>query len=141
MSRERDIGYCETCHKQFGYRLIHNGFNDSVYAYCDNCGEACLLNLWQIPKGIEINDYGIIPESVHSFLKPCSCGGTFRKGAAPRCPHCNSILSPIEAAKYIEANAPGAKIDWQWQQSWEGLYCILVGNNVWCDCWKETNSQ
>ena len=137
MSREKDIGYCETCHKQFGYYLIHNGFNDSAYAYCDTCGEACLLNLWHLPKGVEIKDYGVIPESVEPFLKSCECRGTFRKGASPRCSHCNSILSPIEATKYIEANAPAAKDGWRWQQSWEGLYCIIIEDKVAHDCWKE----
>lgn len=137
MTRETDIGYCETCHQQFGYHLIHNGFNDSAYAYCDRCGETCLLNLWQLPTGIEVEDYGVIPESIEPALRSCRCGGVFKKGASPHCPHCNTSLSAVEAAKYIEANAPGANAGWRWQRSWEGLYSIVIEGRVSKDCWKE----
>lgn len=135
MSREKEVGYCEACRGQFGYHLIHNGFNDSAYAYCDRCGETCLLNLWWLPAGVKIADCGVIPESAERFLRPCGCGGVFRKGAAPRCPHCNSTLSPVGAAKYIEANAPGATKGWRWQQSWEGIYCIVIEEKLSQDCW------
>jgi len=141
MSSQKDIGSCETCRKEFRYSLIHNGFNDSAYAYCDKCGETCLLNLWQLPKGLEIKDYGVIPQSAESFLRHCVCEGVFRKVASPRCPHCNSVLSPVAAAKYIEANAPATKDGWRWQQTWEDLYCIIVEDRLSNDCWKEAIHQ
>lgn len=63
---------------------------------------------------------------MESHLNACQCGGSFRKGAAPRCPHCNQRLSPEFASTYIEANAEGTQKGWRWQKSWDGLYCIVV---------------
>lgn len=137
MTAENDQGQCETCHKNFGYRLIHNGFNSTVYAYCAKSGEISLLSLWNVPQGIEIKEYGVIPQQVELLLNDCECGGTFRKGTSPRCPHCNSELSAIAAAKYIEANAPATGDGWRWQQSWEGLYAIIVQDKCIDDNWKE----
>jgi len=136
MSREDGKGSCSCCEKQFGYYLIHNGFNDSSYAYCDLCGEICLLNLWTLPAGVEIKEYGVVPKNVEALLKPCKCGGTFRKSAAPRCPHCSSTLSATDAAKYIEANALGTKGGWRWQRTWVGLYCIVIEERLSNDCWR-----
>ena len=45
MARELSVGECEHCHGQFGYYLIHSGFNDSNYAYCDFCGKTAVLSL------------------------------------------------------------------------------------------------
>ncbi|MFA5055768.1 MAG: hypothetical protein WC562_06315 [Dehalococcoidia bacterium] len=143
MTRKKGFGYCEICRKQFGYYMIHNGFNDSGYAYCDKCGQTCLLNLWHIPKGIpegiqkEIH-VGLIPESAEAFLNPCACGGTFRREAYPRCPHCNSILSP-KARKYIEENARNAQKGWM--ENWRGIMCIIIEDKVLHDVWKEPTKQ
>ena len=95
-----------------------------------------MLSLWTVPQGIEIKDYGVIPQQIEPLLKDCECGGKFRKGASPRCPHCNSELSAVKATKYIEANAPATRDGWSWQQSWEGLYCIIVEGKCVEDNWK-----
>jgi hypothetical protein len=138
MDKQKDIGYCEVCRKQFGYSLIHNGFNDSAYAYCDACGMTALLSGWyeNIPETTDIKFHQVIAENVEPFLKDCKCGGKFRKNASPRCPHCNSELSAIEATKYIEQNALGTKQGWRWQQNWQGLYCIIIENKCVTDNWK-----
>jgi len=60
------------------------------------------------------------------YLEPCECGGSFRKGGAPRCPHCNLTLSADLSVSYIEKNAPGAQMGWRWQRNWSGLYCMVV---------------
>jgi len=121
MNNEQDVGECESCGEHFGYFLVHNGFNDSAYAYCDSCGLTSILSGWskKIPKGVELTIHQVISETVEPLLEKCQCGGSFRKAASPRCPCCNSILSPVEAAKYIEANAPGAKMGWKWQRDWQ----------------------
>ncbi len=136
MARETNFGICETCDRRFAYYPIHNGFNDSAYAYCDTCGGTCLLDLWRLPPNIEIKDYGVIPESVEPLLQSCDCGGSYKRGAPPRCPHCNSTLSSVAATTYIEANAPGTKSGWRWQQTWDGLYCIVIEGKLTNDCWK-----
>jgi len=138
MAEKQDTGNCETCSKNFGYALIHNGFNDSAYAYCDSCGEIAILSGWfsDIPTNSNIKFHQVISEEVEPFLKNCECGGRFRKNASPHCPHCNAELSAIEATKYIEQNAVGTQLGWRWQQNWQGLYCIVIENKLVKDNWK-----
>jgi len=139
MSKSDDIGQCYSCNARFSYFLVHNGFNDSAYAYCDTCGMTSLLSGWskKIPEGVELRIHQVISEAVEPFLQKCFCGGSFKKGASPRCPRCSSVLSAVEATKYIEANAPGARMGWRWQQDWQGVYCITVEGRVISDNWKE----
>jgi hypothetical protein len=137
MSQKNEIGKCDQCSKSFCYYLIHNGFNDSSYAYCDSCGMTALLNLYLIPKiNIKIKPHQAIESKVEPFLQECSCGGKFRSEATPRCPHCHCSLSTIEATSFIEEHAEGTKKGWRWQRNWTGLYCIIIENKSVRDIWK-----
>ena len=82
------FGTCDHCSVQFPYALIHNGFNDSAYAYCDSCGTVGFISAWQsdIPKEANFRAQGPISPETAKLLAPCSCGGRFRLMAAPRCP-------------------------------------------------------
>lgn len=40
------LGDCEHCHASFRYDLLHSGFGDMSYAYCERCGTAALLSYW-----------------------------------------------------------------------------------------------
>ena len=137
MTRKREIGACEHCEKEFGYYLVHNGFNDSAYAYCDRCSYSVHLSvLSKNPLGIRL-PFQKIPLAVEGFLKPCLCGGSFRASAPPRCPHCRSSLSAIAATTYIEKNAAGTAKGWRWQKNWDDLYSIVIENLYVEDWWKE----
>ena len=127
MDREQSTGTCEHCQQQFGYYLVHSGFNDSVYAYCDSCGKTASLSLLnkRMPKLRDCPRYQEMCSAMEPYVQPCGCGGSFKKGSAPRCPYCNKPLSPELATTYIESNAPGA---WRWQRNWSGLYCIVIQN-------------
>lgn len=137
MTRRKDKGVCEHCHKTFGYHLIHNGFNDSSYAYCEKCGMTALLDLRQVPEGIRVEPYKVVTKDIESHLLPCLCGGSFQVGASPRCPHCLEPLSPVLAVEYIEAQAEGTKKGWRWQQSWTDLYCIIIEDRLVKDVWRK----
>jgi hypothetical protein len=74
-----DTGICEHCDQQFAYDLLHNGFNDTAYAYCDTSGCTALLSAWsKIPLGAPIRFHTCINKAVEPYLKSCSCGGHFR---------------------------------------------------------------
>lgn len=122
-------GDCEHCGLYYRYSLWHSGFGDNSYAYCDECGMLATFN-YSNPQvaGFPTHSvqYGEIEQSWEPFLRSCVCDGHFRKGALPRCPHCNEKLSPIHAAGHITARALGATKDWQWQNSWSGVYCIAI---------------
>jgi hypothetical protein len=121
MAREVSTGTCEHCRQQFGYGLLHCEFSDSIYAYCDLCGKTAVLSLWDKRMVHQEMCSGMEP-----YLTPCDCGGNFKKGSKPRCPHCNNNLSAEFASSYLERNAPGTQKGWRWQRDWSGLYCIVV---------------
>jgi hypothetical protein len=138
-----DIGKCDKCGVEFHYRLVHNGFNQSVYAYCDTCGKTAILS--EMTTNINakyrrllrnISQYRKISKSIEPFLEQCSCNGHFRHNAAPRCPFCKATLSPILAKEYIEKNAPGTEKGWKWQNNWDDLYAIVIEDNKVNDNWK-----
>jgi hypothetical protein len=132
MARELSVGNCEHCHGQFGYYLIHSGFNDSIYAYCDACGKTAILSVLdkRMPKLPNCPPYEEMCSAMEPYLHPCDCGGQFRRGAAPRCPRCGEPLSAESATLYIESNAPGTEKGWRWQRTWKKLYCIVIENKV-----------
>lgn len=135
--RETEAGQCEHCGKTFGYYLIHCGFGDCSYAYCDKCGCTAVLSYWswdqiriapQLPAGCVPQKE--ICEDWEPFLQLCKCGGHFKKGAWPRCPHCSEQISPDVAATYIERNALGTEKGWRWQRNWHDTYCIVIDNRM-----------
>ena len=137
-SLELPSGKCGACGHSFTYRLIHNGFNDSNFAYCTACGVTALLSGWatNIPSGISLGStYGPVPPELERLLAPCACGGQFSGSASPRCPKCRVPLSAMDATSYIEAQAPGTKGGWRWQRTWKGLYCLVIEGHVVNDPW------
>ncbi|MBU1356794.1 MAG: hypothetical protein KJ620_09530 [Candidatus Edwardsbacteria bacterium] len=132
-----DIGACDCCGNSFVYDLIHNGFNDSAYAYCDQCGMLAILNTWEVPEGIELKIHKIISPDIELLLAPCQCGGKFKADASPRCPHCKTLLSADKSAEWIEKNAPGTIKGWRWQRCWDGMYAISIEQRLVKDNWKK----
>ena len=104
-----DHGRCEHCGHAFTYALLHNGFNDSAYAYCASCCNVAILSGWHkgIPEQAAFRAHGPISQVTESWLKPCPCGGSFMANASPRCPHCNQTLSSEAARTWMEQNASG----------------------------------
>ena len=136
MARE-DVGTCGSCNQTFAYRLIHNGFNGTAFAYFDHCGSTALLDEWYkgVPRSAKLKVHGPVNPEAEALLKPCPCGGRFLASASPRCPHCSAELLAEEARSYIEANAPGTQAGWRWQGSWDGTYCIIVEDQLFQDNW------
>lgn len=133
-------GTCDHCLKEFSYQLIHNGFNDSAYAYCDRCSYTVILSGWYAPlRKLKhpVHFHKRISPDVEPLLRPCPCGGTFRHSADPKCPHCSEPLSPDKAANFIEKNAPGTAKGWRWQRSWDGINSIVIESHGVKDWWDE----
>jgi hypothetical protein len=122
-------GDCEHCGMMYRYSLWHSVVGDNSYAYCDRCGALAILNyshplVMGFPPAGTIHE--VIDESWEPFLRPCACGGRFRRDGAPRCPSCKKRLSPTHAAVHIEAQALGSGRGWHWQNSWSGLHCMAI---------------
>ena len=122
-------GDCEHCCRTYRYMLLHAGFGDFSYAYCD-----CLRNARRLAYTNRISricrddlpTHQEIDAGWEPYLRPCSCGGNFRKGASPRCVYCNSPLSADYAAGHIERNSVGATRGWRWQRNWHDMYCMVI---------------
>ena len=141
MTRQNHQGSCDHCGRSFAYHLLHNGFNESCYAYCAACGMTALMDTLYKDRVAEgLPRHRAITEGGERFLAPCSCGGFFQAGAAPRCPHCRESLSANEAASWIEAAAPGAKQGWRWQRDWTSLYAIVIENRLVANPWRAASS-
>lgn len=135
---DNPIGSCDHCGGVFRYRLLHNGFGDSAYAYCDKCSFTVLLSSWaKASQRISFRVHQRITPDIEPLLKPCPCGGRFRASADPKCPYCAKPLSATKATGFIEQNAPGTAKGWQWQQSWSGVYSIALNENIVEDWWDE----
>jgi hypothetical protein len=122
-------GDCEHCCKLYHYTLLHAGFGDYSYAYCDSCGMLATFNYSSsfLPSLPRLSaQHQVIDASWEPFLLPCECGGHFRSGASPRCVFCKERLSSDHAAPHIERNSIGAGRGWRWQKSWTDVYCIAI---------------
>ena len=134
----RCYGFVPHCGGAFRYRLIHNGFNDSAYAYCNRCSFTVLLSGWNhAAQRIGLRIHQRITPHVEALLKPCPCGDAFLSSAEPKCPHCARSLSAAKATTYIERDAPGTAKGWRWQQSWSGIYSVVLNDNHVQDWWDE----
>jgi hypothetical protein len=131
-------GDCSICGRTFDYNLIHNGFNESAYAYCDTCGMTSILSGLSpdVPPAAGYRGHQRIVESVEPFLTPCGCDGRFTATAGPRCSHCHSELDAEAVRESFERNAPGTRLGWRWQRNWSGLYAIVVDGRVVWDNWR-----
>ncbi|MEA2328589.1 MAG: hypothetical protein QOE68_3548 [Thermoanaerobaculia bacterium] len=139
MSMQKDgVGQCNTCGFKFSYQIVHNGFGDTAYAYCDSCGMTALVGGWddnKKPPEAPLKIQGPIQQETERWLRPCECGGRFRADSSPRCPRCRSALSAEGATAYIEKNAPGTRKGWRWQQSWRGTYCLIIEGRLVSNNW------
>ena len=142
MSDQQPVGTCSACGHHFPYALVHSGFGDLAYAYCNRCGRTALLSGWapDIPPEAGLRIHARIGAAVEPFLAPCECGGHFTAAAVPRCPHCREELSAEAVRGFIEANAPGTAQGWRWQGSWGALYCMVIDGRVANDPWKHRAS-
>lgn len=133
------LGKCLNYGEEFEYRIIHSGFDDSAYCYCDQCGKTAILSTLHrpIPHGVRLLTHQRIDAEIERFLRGCDCGGRFTHEADPRCPNCRQELSATKCAEFIDRNAPGTLEDWRWQQSWDGLYFIVIEGNLVRDNWIE----
>jgi len=52
------LAICEYCKNEFRFLLIHSGFNNTAYFYCDSCGTTALLDIYNenYPNKVEKED-------------------------------------------------------------------------------------
>jgi hypothetical protein len=142
MTRENNQGSCDKCRCTFGYYLINSGLNETFYAYCSQCGMTAVLDTGYEDRAVEgLPRHRSITPKGERYLAPCSCGGSFKAGAAPRCPHCAKELSATAAASWIESESQGSKQGWKWQNDWESLNAIVIEQRLKKNPWKSKPSQ
>jgi hypothetical protein len=95
---------CPNCHQKINSEypdIIHSGFNDSGFLYCDKTGDLLTWSSFD-KKYIELigqtQPWQLSTKQkaiIESSLKACDCGGRFLFSATPRCPNCNSPIPGI----------------------------------------------
>jgi hypothetical protein len=122
-------GDCEHCRRFYRYSLWNCGFGENSYAYCEQCGMLATIS-YANEETAEFPalsaKYMEIDQSWEQHLRPCNCGGQFRKGASPHCPYCHKALSAMYAAAHMERQALGAPRGWRWQCNWSGTFCMAI---------------
>ncbi len=137
LTRDPEKGTCESCGLDFEFYLVHNGFNNSAYSYCNACGKTAILDvLFYQYDQLGIGS-GRIAKNKVQYIANCECGGKFQFESKPRCPHCLEEISAEAASKYINRKSDDPRGEWNWQQDWSGIYCILIEQNVVRNNWKD----
>ncbi len=142
MQPDSNLGRCDACNRGFAYRLVHSGFGSIDYLYCDTCGGTAFFSFYH-PRHRRLfprRDSGVKLQDVETVMKQCRCGGHFRQAASPRCPHCRATLTATACQEWIESQAPGTKGGWRWQNTWLGLYCIVIEENSVEDPWLDSGN-
>lgn len=95
---------------------FHAGWNDEGFLYCEKCPEIVVFSSYdpfysalvgsKQPWVLAQNE----KRAVEEHIRLSSCGGRFRFGAQPRCPHCNEPLSGILPTS-LHYLAIGSKIE------------------------------
>lgn len=129
MNRVSHKGSCDHCRDDFLFEIIHNGINESSYAYCSDCGTTALLDT-QTQDRPGISRHRMIAPEGEVLLSACRCGGRFAARAEPRCPRCRGTLDAVKATEYIEAAIRPVAAGWKWQGNWHGLYCMIIEGRV-----------
>ena len=130
---------CASCREMFSFELIHNGLNDTCYAYCGTCGTCALFDYpYQKPE-CQPHWQNALPASSEllAFAKRCDCGGIFDANAIPRCPHCFAALSATELTPAIETASFGTSVDWGCQGSWDGPYSFVTNGRLTENPWRK----
>lgn len=122
-------GNCEHCHQTFNYSLWNAELGECSYAYCDACGAVATIEysdrrMALLPPTNLMKQE--IDESWEPYLASCGCGGSFRRGASPRCPFCHQPLSAEHAGGYIESIYANLTKNWRWQGNWSEEFFIAM---------------
>lgn len=135
MPRHKYPGQCDNCGHRFEWYPIHNGFNNSFYAYCSSCGTTAILDFWGTPlthhPAVAKLVAGEIPNEIEGLLQHCACGSHFRAGSKPRCPHCAHELLPRVGPSDADSLPLQRKMA-GWPLSWTPaqVYCVVINDKV-----------
>jgi putative hemolysin len=136
MPRQQYPGQCDSCGVAFDWYPIHNGFDNSFYAYCSGCGTTAILDFYGTPltqhPAVAKLPTGEIPQEIEYLLQSCSCGSRFQAGAKPRCPRCAHELLPRAGANGGSSSVAPQRRNAGWPLTWNPaqIYCIFINDKV-----------
>ena len=104
--------FCKQLIKVEYPKIIHSGFDDTGFMYCDKCGDILTWDAYdpnyeaivgdKLPWMLNDDEKIRVEKAVIS----CDCGGNFKFEAKPRCPKCNNEIPDIlpDAIHFIILN-------------------------------------
>ena len=82
-----DFKPCPSCDESIGYYWFSGMADMAPHFYCDHCS-----NIYFNNEHRELVRVGELTQelldTIETTLPACSCGGHFRSGQNPKCPHC-----------------------------------------------------
>ena len=97
----RSASVCVHCGRALEFDRFHAGFSDQGYMYCDRDSTVVTWSSFD-------STYSALTENTHPWMLTaeakrvversivdCPCGGQFRFGNLPRCPHCGGELGSL----------------------------------------------
>jgi len=135
---------CKACRHEFRFRLVDNQINESMYAYCDRCGQTVLFYGDRPASYMSGLPYRICTHH-EEHIEACTCGGRFTRDAEPRCPKCMSVISAAAFEELVQThvgpqgewNRPGSHSDWR---SRGGQFCMIIEERDVRRIWRDVDT-
>ena len=121
---------CSACGQDFKVRVVHSGFSNDEFLYCDRSHHVAVLEIYSRTSSLLLRladecgrglwDWRESAEyraRIEGALRSCPCGGRFTFSAGPRCPRCRVPLALDEVRAQVElfGNA-----------GWRGAYYLIL---------------
>lgn len=135
---------CETCLHEFKFRFVDNQINESMYAYCDGCGQTVLFYEDRPASYMSHLEYRICTNH-EEHIEACTCGGRFTRDAEPRCPKCMSVISAAVFEELVMTHI-GPKGEWNRADSpsdWRrlgGQFCMIIEERDVRKIWRDVDT-
>ncbi len=135
---------CEVCRHGYRFGLVDNQINESMYAYCDRCGQTLLFYDGRPASYMSGLPYRICTE-YEEHIEACTCGGRFTRDAEPTCPKCSTALSTAAFEELVmrhigpkgEWNRAGSSSDWRRHG---GQFCMIIGERHVRRIWRDVDT-
>jgi len=125
------VAVCSHCQQAYPYTRIDNQISESWYAYCSSCGAVgVLMSTKALPAEVYAKCGYELATEAEPFLPACDCGGAFRRGALPRCPHCKAEISRDDVINMLDHFY--SKREWSAATSGKGClqHCVVINEHL-----------
>lgn len=153
---------CYHCRSTFDFYPAHSGFGDEIFFYCDRCGTVACVDIYShecqqfYQQYIETRTYDAKNKSdleafdansermrvaIAGNLDRCSCGGSFKADATPRCPICRNQLEWDQIVDQIDQQSDSQTPQYfrkHVSKGWRDIYYFVLNNRIVRNNWTKS---